>query len=100
MEILADTETTGRTVIIQEQDRIMPIDHLVDTRPEKVEKPHSSKDLIYRIPEWWFGRCRHTIGLTMSIRSSIILRSPKRLTFGCAGICAPDEQGHWACHGG
>jgi sulfur carrier protein ThiS len=37
--ILADTETTGRTVILQKEVRIVPIYHPVDRRPEKEEKP-------------------------------------------------------------
>jgi sulfur carrier protein ThiS len=37
--ILADTETTGRTVILQKEVRVVPIYHPVDRRPEKEEKP-------------------------------------------------------------
>lgn len=44
MSILADAESTKRTVIFQKVRRIMPIDQLVDTRPEKAEKPHGYQD--------------------------------------------------------
>ena len=30
----------------------MPIDHLNNTRPEKVEKPHGAKGRIYRATLW------------------------------------------------
>ena len=47
--ILTYKETAGRTEVVQKKDRIMPIDHLVDKRPEKARKPLGSlKDLVYR----------------------------------------------------
>jgi len=39
MVILTDKETSGLTVVTENEDRIMPADHLVDTtHPESVEK--------------------------------------------------------------
>jgi len=48
--ILTYKETAGRTEVVQKKDRIMPIDHLVDKRPEEARKPLGSlrKDLVYR----------------------------------------------------
>jgi hypothetical protein len=43
MTTLNDTEVMRHTVVIQKAGRIIPIDHLVDTRPERVEKPHADK---------------------------------------------------------
>jgi len=43
MTTLNDTEDMRHTVVIQKAGRIIPIDHLVDTRPERVEKPHADK---------------------------------------------------------
>jgi hypothetical protein len=36
--MFTDIETTGRTVVFQKEGRIIPIDHLVDTRLEKGKK--------------------------------------------------------------
>jgi hypothetical protein len=30
---MTDIEVEGRTVVLQKEDRILPIDHLVDARP-------------------------------------------------------------------
>ena len=48
MAMLANTEIEGRTVIFQNHGRIMPIDHLVGKRLEKLGKPQGRKDLVYR----------------------------------------------------
>ncbi len=39
MAILANVEAAGRTGVIQKEGWIFPVDHLVDTRSESVEKP-------------------------------------------------------------
>lgn len=50
---MADTETTGRTVFFQKEGRVMPVDHLTDTRPspETVEKAYVNKDPYIRPPK-------------------------------------------------
>ena len=48
MAMLANTEIAGRTVVFQNDSKIMPIDHLVGGRPEKLGKPQGRKDLVYR----------------------------------------------------
>jgi hypothetical protein len=40
-----DSESSGRTVVFQNEGSVMRIGHLVDTRPENVEKPHVGQDL-------------------------------------------------------
>jgi hypothetical protein len=48
-------QTAGLTVVILKDTRIVPVDHLVDTRQE-VLKMHVGKDLyIFRVAEWWLG---------------------------------------------
>jgi hypothetical protein len=44
--IMADTESTRRTVIFEKEDRVIPVDHLVNARPGKVEKLQVGKDII------------------------------------------------------
>jgi len=44
--IMADTESTRRTVVFEKEDRVIPVDHLVNARPGKVEKLQVSKDII------------------------------------------------------
>ena len=53
---MADKET-GRTVIVKKEGRIMPVDHCIDGRPEKVEKRHSGED-TYIGPLIVAGECR------------------------------------------
>jgi len=48
MAMLANREIAGRTVVFQNDGKIMPIDHLVGKRPEKLGKPQGRKDLVYR----------------------------------------------------
>lgn len=84
---LADTETTGRTVFFQEEGRVMPVDHLTDTRqsPETVEKAYINKDPYIRTPKvtyLLFGRCRHMAGLEGLIRCFIPPKSPMESTCG------------------
>ena len=43
---MADTESTRRTVIFEKEDRVIPVDHLVNARPGKVEKLQVGKDII------------------------------------------------------
>ena len=65
---MTNKETAGRTEVVQKKDRIMPIDHLVDKRPEKVRKPLGRKDLVYRTalvslnptPECHIKLCKRT----------------------------------------
>ena len=39
-----DSESSGRTVVFQNDGSVMRIGHLVDTRTENVEKPHVGQD--------------------------------------------------------
>jgi hypothetical protein len=48
MAMLANTEIAGRTVVFQNDGKIMPIDHIVGRHPEKLGKPQGREDLIYR----------------------------------------------------
>ena len=48
MTMLANTEIAGHTVVLQNDGKIMRIDHLVGKRPEKLGKPQGRKDLVYR----------------------------------------------------
>jgi hypothetical protein len=48
MEVSANMETTGRTMVFQKECRIMPVDHLVRKHPKSVMKLHGRKGLIYR----------------------------------------------------
>jgi hypothetical protein len=41
--ILSQSNHTGRTVVIQKDQRVMPVDHLADRRLEKVKKCISAK---------------------------------------------------------
>ena len=48
-------QTAGLTVVILKDTRIVPVDHLFDTRQE-VLKMHVGKDpYILRVTEWWVG---------------------------------------------
>jgi hypothetical protein len=46
MVVFIDKETSGRTVVVQKEGRVMPVDHLVDRRPEKVKQPQVGEDTI------------------------------------------------------
>jgi hypothetical protein len=47
MVILTDKETSGLTVVTENEDRIMPVDHVVDTtHPESVENHKSANTHI------------------------------------------------------
>jgi hypothetical protein len=45
---LTDTDAAGGTVILQNEDRIVPIDHIVDPRSARGETQHDGKDLVYK----------------------------------------------------
>jgi hypothetical protein len=40
MVVSADKESTERTIVFQKEDRIVPVTHLVERRPEMAGKPH------------------------------------------------------------
>ena len=70
MAILAGMYSKGRTVVIKKEGRVMPIDHLVDPRPEKMEKPHLGKDPYIGPPlngvpgdanTWWDRQCQSAV---------------------------------------
>jgi hypothetical protein len=44
--IMADTESTRRTVVFKKEGRVIPVDHIVNARHEKVEKLQVGKDII------------------------------------------------------
>jgi len=55
MAILGDTARRRRTVVIQKDGGIIPIDHLVDTRLEKVVKQPGYNDLYIWPPNGGSG---------------------------------------------
>lgn len=80
---MADKETTRRTVLVQKESRIVPVDHLHDTRPGEAEEPHDCRTLarvlyytvgIGRMLVTTIGRCSHMTGPATSPRRSATLR--------------------------
>ena len=89
--ILAETETAERTVIVQKEGRIMPLDHdCVDGRPEKVEKHHIGEDryigpliVVRGTQKYDLDRRQQSSVLPLDIRKSHSLDFLPALAFAC-----------------
>ena len=77
--ILTGTTTAGRTEVIEKEDRIIPVDHVADTRPctgpERVEEPHVG------IAKYYIGSLNGDLE-TVGVRSGKTMRARAVLTPG------------------
>jgi hypothetical protein len=76
--------TAGRTEVIEKEDRIIPVDHVADTRPctgpERVEEPHVG------IAKYYIGSLNGGLE-TVVVRSGKTMRAQAVLT----GTPGPDD---------
>jgi hypothetical protein len=84
--ILSGTGTAGRTLFFQNEVRVMPVDHVVDTRSVRVEKRNVrlakiSYIRLHKVTRSGFGRCRHKTRLATPISCYYhIEKSPRPIT--------------------